>query len=185
MMKIGFSSERIMVVSGLAILIIVDALLALYSLESSTPFPQNELAAQKVQVKLLKADINRALAIQEGMPQTKADCQRFENALPFSSAGYSTITTELSETAKHSGLEVASLGFRPKDLPGRNMLEIELEATVSGDYKGVVRFLNGLQRSKNHYIIDSLALASAPTGQTATGALRVVLHLRSYFRNAA
>src|SRR5579864_4945647 len=125
MMKIEFSSERVMVVSGLAILIIVDALLALYSMESSTRFPQNELAAQKAQVKLLKADVRRALAIQGSMPQTKADCERFENSLPSSSTGYSIITTELSETAKHSGLQIASLGFRPKDVPGRNMVEIE------------------------------------------------------------
>lgn len=184
-MKIGFSSEKVTVISGLVILILVDALLALYSMESSTQFPQKELAAQKVQLKFLKADVKRALAIQKSMPQTKADCERFENSLPPGSAGYSTITTELSETAKRAGLEMASLGFRPNDLPARNMVEIELDATVSGDYKGVVRFLNGLQRSKNPYVIDSLALASEPTGQNVTGVLRVALHLRSYFRNAA
>jgi type IV pilus assembly protein PilO len=185
MMKIEFSSERAMVVRGLAILMIVDACLALYSMKPSMRFLQNELAAQKAQLKLLNADVKRALTIQQSMPQTRADCERFENSLPSSSTGYSTITAELSETAKHSGLEIASLGFRTKDLPGRNLVEIELDATVSGDYKGVVRFLNGLQRSKNHYIIDSLALASAPTGQDAAGALRVALHMRSYFRDAA
>jgi type IV pilus assembly protein PilO len=182
MMKIEFSSERRMVISGLAILIIVDALLAFYSMDS-TRFTKNELAGQKTQLKLLKADVKRALAIQGSMPQTKADCERFENSLPSNGVGYSIITTELSETAKNSGLEIASLGFRPKDLPERNMVEIELDATVSGDYKGVVRFLNSLQRSKNDYIIDNLELAS--TGPSATGALRVALHLRSFFRNAA
>src|SRR5437588_10023256 len=119
------------------------------------------------------------------MPQTKADCERFENSLLASNTGYSALTDEMSEVAKHSGLQIASLGFHHKELPGRNIVELELDATVNGNYKSVVQFLNGLQRSKNIYIIDTLALASEPTAQQAAGALRVAVQLRSYFKNAA
>ena len=81
--------------------------------------------------------------------------------------------------------EVVSLAFHPKELPGRNVVELGLDATVNGDYKGVVRFLNGLQRSKNFYIIDTLTVAAEPTAQAGAGPLRVALSLRSYFKNAA
>jgi hypothetical protein len=73
-------------------------------------------------------------------------------------------------------------------VPGRDLQEIELDATVSGDYANIVRFLNALQRSKNTYIVDSLGLESDTTTQgtaavTPTG-LKVNLHLRTFFRKA-
>lgn len=185
-MKIGFSLQKKMIIAGLAMVIAADAILALYAIESATRFSRNELAAQKTQIKLLKADIQRALAIQQSIPQTKADCERFEKALYPSSAGYSAVTDELTGVAKQAGLQTAvSLAFHPKELPDRNMVELGLDATVNGDYKGVVRFLNGLQRSKSLYIIDTLTLASEPGSQAVAGPLRVVLSLRSYFKNAA
>ena len=185
-MKIGFSLQKKIVIAGLAVLIAADAILALYAMQSANKFSRNELAAEKTQIKLLKADIQRALAIERSIPQTKADCERFENSLYPSSAGYSSVSDELTGVAKRAGLQaVSALAFHPKELPGKNMVELGLDATVNGDYKDVVRFLNGLQRSKSLYIIDTLTLASEPGAQKVAGSLRVVLSLRSYFKNAA
>ena len=184
-MRVDFALKKTITLASLTILITADVLLAVYAMKGSVRFPQNELAAQKAQAKLLKADIQRALVIQRGMPQTKADCERFENSILSSSTGYSAITTEISEVAKRSGSQIASLGFHPKELPGRGLTEIELDVTVNGDYKGVVRFLNGLQRSSNYYIVDGLTLASEGMAQAAPGTLHVALHLRSYFKTAA
>ena len=184
-MKIEFSLQKKIVIAGLAVLIAADAILALYAMQSANKFSRDELAADKTQIKLLKADIQRALAIQRSIPQTKADCERFENSLYPSSAGYSSVTDELTGVAKQAGLQMGSLAFHPKEIPGRNMVELGLDATVNGNYKDVVRFLNGLQRSKSLYIIDTLTLASEPAAQKVAGSLRVVLSLRSYFKNAA
>ena len=183
-MKGDFSLQRNIIVAVLAVLIAADAVLAFYAFESASRFSASELAAEKAQVKILKADIKRAQAIQQSIPQTKADCERFENSLYPGSAGYSDVMDELTAVAKQAGLQPASLQFHNKEVPGRNMVEVALDATVNGDYKGIVRFLNGLQRSKSPYIIDTLTLDSTQ-GQPGAGALRVVLHLRSYFKNAA
>src|SRR5437870_8730703 len=94
MMKIEFPTQKMIIIAGLVILIAADAILVLYAIESTTRFSRNELAGQKTQIKLLKADIKRALAIQRSIPQTKADCERFENSLYASSAGYSAVTDE-------------------------------------------------------------------------------------------
>lgn len=183
-MKGDFSLQKNLIIATLTVVIAADAVLAFYAIESTSRFSRSELAAQKAQVKLLKADIKRALAIQQSIPQTKADCERFENSLYPGSAGYSDVMDELTAVAKQAGLPPASLQFHSKEVPGRNVMEVVLDATVNGDYKGIVRFLNGLQRSKSPYIIDTLTLDSAQ-GQPGAGALRVVLHLRSYFKNAA
>ena len=183
-MKIDFLLKKNLFLGAIAVLVVADGLLGFYAMRLSGESPQQELAADKNEMKLLRADVNRALAIQKNMPVIKADCERFETSLLRGSSGYSAVSDELAEIAKSSGVQVSSLGFNSKDIPGKNLLEIGLEATVSGDYKGVVRFLNGLQQSKNYYIVDGLTLASGGGGD-APGALRVALHLRSYFTNAS
>lgn len=184
-MRVEFRVKKTVTLVVLAILFTADVVLAFYATKWATQGPQSELAGQKAQAKLLRADIRRAREIQQSIPQTKADCERFEESLLSSSVGYSAVTAELTEIAKNSGLQAPALGFHSKELPDRGVVEIELDVTVSSDYKGVVRFVNGLQRSKNHYIIDGLTLASEPTARVTSGPLRVALHLKSYFKNAA
>jgi hypothetical protein len=76
------------------------------------------------------------------------------------------------------------VNFHRKELSTRGLSEVALEATISGDYRSVVRFLNGLQRSENVYTVDSLALASESQSQGVAGAIRVTLHVRAFFRAA-
>jgi hypothetical protein len=55
---------------------------------------------------------------------------------------------------------------------------------VKGDYRGVVRFLNELQRSKNFYAVEGLSAHSGSQTQGVRGALQVTLHIKTYFRAA-
>jgi hypothetical protein len=96
------------------------------------------------------------------------------------------LAQELDDIAKDTHILVQDVRFHQKELTGRSLDEIEIEATLDGDYIGIVRFLNHLQRSKNTYIVDSLGLDSdtgtGPGAQVPAGAVKVSLHLRSYFR---
>src|SRR5436309_10727659 len=139
MMKIEFPTQKMIIIAGLVILIAADAILVLYAIESTTRFSRNELAGQKTQIKLLKADIKRALAIQRSIPQTKADCERFENSLYASSAGYSAVTDEMTGFAKQAGLQVVSPAFHPNDLPGRHVLQLRLHAPANAPHTGLHR----------------------------------------------
>jgi len=55
---------------------------------------------------------------------------------------------------------------------------------VVGDYSGIVRFLNHLQRSKNTYIVDTLQVDTASSGQGPAGTLKIGLKILTYFRKA-
>ena len=96
------------------------------------------------------------------------------------------VSQEVGEIARDTHVQVADLKFREKEISGRNVNEIEIEAMLDGDYAGIVRFLNRLQRSKNTYVVDSLGLDSVTSGgagnQAPPGTVKVSLHLRSYFR---
>jgi Tfp pilus assembly protein PilO len=120
------------------------------------------------------------------MPGTKADCDRFDDSLPLARQGYSVITTEFEQLGRESGLQISSLDFRPADLAARGMTELLVDVKVAGNYKSVVRFINGVQRSQNYYVLDSLSLAKDTAGTPgSTGTVNVDLHLKSYFKGAA
>ena len=184
----NFAFQKRLVIAGLAVLLLVDAAFAYYStkLSGSRRNPQEVLTAEKTQVELLRADVKRASEIQKKIPDYVKAFDKYEGDLPLASNGNSVISEELSSVAKTTHVLLEDQRFHQKDVPGRDLQEIELDATVSGDYPSIVRFLNSLQRSKNTYIVDSLGLESESTSQgTASAApagLKVNLHLRTFFR---
>ena len=181
-MAYNFPLRRRVILTGLGLLVAADLGLLAYSWPSSaaTRSPQQVLALESQQLKLLKADVERAREIRRQMPSIQQDCERFERSLPAASSGYSALVSELGVTARASGVKIAGQTFRGKEVPARAFLQVDMEATVDGDYTSVVRFLNGLQKSDRLFIVNNLTLASSP--QDAGGSLRVNLHLQTYFR---
>ena len=177
--------KRRLILAGLAVLLAGDLALAGYSWHTANTLrrPMAQLVADSRKLQLLRADVDRADRIRHDLPATVADCERFEGSLLAASSGNSAVTAELDDLARKSGLQVQSEAFRHKDLVGRNLTEVELDALVTGDYLSIVRFMNGLQRSRNSYAVDSVALQSE--GQNAPTSLRVALHMKTYFRTAA
>ena len=168
----------------LGTLLIADASMTVYSvLMTSTDLtPQRQLAAQSTHVRLLRADVKRALEIKKAVPKTQADCGLFEDSLPPIGSGYSVISEEMQDLSQKSGLQIASLSFHPKDFSSHGMTEVSLDAAITGNYNSVVRFLNALQHSKNRYVIDELSLANERNGLAVQTDVRVNLHIRSYLR---
>ena len=181
-----FRSMKIFLIALLTFLVLADASMVFYLWDSASSLsPQQELAAQDAQIKLHQADVARARAIRLNMPGTKADCDRFDDSLPPARQGYSVITAEFEQLGRESGLQISSLAFRPTDLAARGMTELAVDAKVAGTYKSVVRFLNGVQRSQNYYVLDSLSLAKDAGGTPGSaGTVNVDLHMKSYFKGA-
>ncbi len=186
-MRPHFRRRKNILVATLAGLLAADAGLALYSVRmaSETKSPQQQLNAQTAQLRLLRADVKRAREIEQDMPKTKKDCERFESSLPRASGGYSALSEELETVSRKAGLQIVSLNFHPKEIAERGITEVSVDATVNGDYQNVVLFLNGLQRSPNYYIVDDLTLVTSTGGEPSAGELKVNLHLRSYFKAGA
>jgi len=186
-MQRDFTLQKRAILIVLGLLMAADLGLALYSWElaSSPHTPQEEFDSQNLKLKVLRGDIKSAQDIKDNMPATRRDCDKFEQSLPPESTGSSSIDSELGEIAKKASLQIVSLTLKQKEIPERGMTEVSLDATVNGDYGSVVRFVNGLQRSPTFYIVDGLELASDTQNRAPTGAIRVGLHLRTYFREAS
>lgn len=186
-MNRDFTRRKIVLLLVLGALLFADSAMAIYSARATSTdmTPQRQLAAQAALVKLLRADVKRAREIQQAVPKTQTDCGLFENSLPEAGSGYSVISEELQDLSQKSGLQISSLSFHPKDFTAHGITEVSLDAAISGDYKSVVRFLNGLQHSKNRYVVDDLSLANERVSMTTQTDVRVNLHIRSYFRAIA
>ena len=186
-MKLGFRRKKIILLVVLGALFAGDSAMIIFSARaaSAKTTPQKQLATQAAFLRLLRADVKRAREIQQAVPKTKADCGLFEESLPTSGTGYSEISAELQDLSQKAGLQIGSLSFHPKDGSTHGIKEVSLDAAISGDYKSVVRFLNGLQHSKNHYVVDDLSLANERIGAGSQTDVRVNVHLKSYFRAVA
>jgi Tfp pilus assembly protein PilO len=186
-MQRDFTLRRRIILAGVVLLVLADIGFAFYSwqLASAPHAPEKQIAGETKLRDVLKADIKRAQDIRDNIPAIQKDCDRFEQSLFPASSGYSAVRTELGATARKSGIQLDALSFKPTEIASRGMTELAIDATVNGDYKSVIGFLNGLQRSANLYAVDSLTLGTENANQASANVIKVTLHLRTYFRTAA
>ena len=176
-----FKFERRTIITGLALLLTADVAMGVYSwrLSKALKTTPQSMDIEAFNLKKLKADIENAEKVKADLPKTVKDCDKFEQGLPLAANASSTIEAELGDVSKKAGIQLTGVVFHDKEMTGRNITERLMDATVSGSYENVVRFLNGLQKSQNYYVVDSLELTSE--AQTPN-VLRVSVHMRTFFR---
>jgi Tfp pilus assembly protein PilO len=184
-MSRDFKFKKRLIVFLVSLLVAADLALGVYTWNlASAQSAQQELGLLMRSRDLLKKDIQRAQEIRRDIPAVQKDCDAFEHSLFPESTGYSAVSAELSSLAAKSGLRLAGRNFNLKTVKGRDLTELNIDAQVTGDYHGVVRFLNGLQRSTNFYAVEGLSARSSAQAQGPKGALHVTVHLKTYFRAA-
>jgi len=182
-----FTTRRRVILGGVICLVAADLALAYYSfqLASEPVTTEKEFFKQEMQIRTRMASIARAEKIREDMPNTQQDCEKFEAMLLPASSGYSSVSSELDEIARKSGVVKQGVNFKATAIPERGLTEVAMESTIQGDYKNVILFLNGLQRSDRIYEIESLVLATQKETKGLANVIKVGLHLKTYFRTAA
>ena len=90
---------------------------------------------------------------------------------------YSAISAELDKVGAESAVKVTSERYTEKDAEIEGLQRVEISADVSGDYLPVVRFINGLERSKLFFMVDGLQL-----GSQQGGVIKLQITLETYLR---
>ena len=184
-MRRDFKLQQRLIIFCLTLLIAADLALGVYSWNlASAQSAQQELSRLTLNRDLLIKDIQRAQQIRSHIPAIQKDCDAFEHSLFPESTGYSAVSAELDALAAKSGMRLTNRALRPKAVKGRDLTELSIDAQVTGDYSGVVRFLNGLQRSTNYYAVEALSARPGTAAQGGKGALQVTVHIKTYFRPA-
>ncbi|MGA2534851.1 MAG: hypothetical protein ABSF53_02460 [Terracidiphilus sp.] len=77
---------------------------------------------------------------------------------------YSSIATRIGELEVKSGVRLSRLQYS-QGLPGADLIEISLDAGISGSYPDIMRFINSLERDQTFFVIRAMQLAGQQGGQ--------------------
>ena len=93
---------------------------------------------------------------------------------------YSEIITKLGTLATADHVRLAHNQYNQKavtEISLGQLTEVQMDASLSGDYRGLVEFMNGLERSKIFFVINNVTL----TGQQS-GVVNLRMRFTTYLR---
>jgi Tfp pilus assembly protein PilO len=92
---------------------------------------------------------------------------------------YSTIIEELDRTAQAAGLKLRNYNGELNEIEGSDTLQMmSLNTAYEGDYAGLEKFINLLDKSPRFLIVDSMQAAPQQNGQTLTITLRLLTFVK-------
>ena len=118
---------------------------------------------QGIDAKLAKADQQTAAFYNERFP-----------------VSYSEVATQLGLLKDKNHVRLTNVQYTQApvtDISVGQLTEVKMDASLSGDYRGLVEFLNGLERDKVFFIVNGVTL----TGQQS-GTVNLRMKLTTYLR---
>jgi Tfp pilus assembly protein PilO len=134
------------------------------------------LASKQVQLKALDLETAPLRGLDKKVIESRAQIKDFyAQRIP---PTYSSISTRIGELEVSSGVRLSRVQYT-QGVPGADLTEITMDAGISGDYPQIMRFINGLERDKNFFVIRAMAL----TGQQG-GLVNLRLRVSTWLRPA-
>ena len=101
----------------------------------------------------------------------------YQKRLPYA---YSQVAAELGALTKRSNVRLARVQYaQVPQLSGASALtQVNMDASVSGDYRPVIGFINALERDRMFFVITGITLTGQQTGQVNLR-LRILTYLRA------
>jgi type IV pilus assembly protein PilO len=167
---------------GVGLLVLVNVYLLIqigFTWQAANSQDASALAQQTVLMKSAEVAARPLQGLDEKLKVATADADRFyERRLPFA---YSEVLTELGALTKKDGVKLTRVQYAedPVLLGGVGPLtEMKMDASLTGDYRPLVLFINGLERDKMFFLINGVTLVGQQTG-TVGVRLRLTTYLRS------
>lgn len=149
---------------GLAILIAVVAVLAVMvglDWSATDTSSTDALAGKQLELKAVTMQTVPLRGLDKRVADTRDQIASFyDRRIP---TNYSTVATRIGELEVKSGVRVSRLQYA--QAPADNGLtEINMDAGISGEYPQIMRFVNGLERDQNFFIIRTMTLTGQQGG---------------------
>ena len=167
--------------AGVAALLVVVLYIAVHLLFLSQSLKSNDADALNRQRNLLttarlQAQPLRGLDTKIGASTQDADAF-YQARLPYA---YSQVLSDLGRLTQKSNVRLANVQYAQQPvLTGANALtELHMDASVSGDYRPIVEFINGLERDKMFFLVNGINLSGQQTG-TVNLRIRLTTYLRA------
>jgi hypothetical protein len=116
---------------------------------------------RQAEYRAMKLKTTPLRGLDKKIQQAKLDQQAFyEKRFP---ATDSEVLTELGALAVKNNVLLARGQYAHRK-PQQGLVEMDMEASLSGDYAPIVRFINGLERDRLFFLIDGVALNGQQNG---------------------
>ena len=139
------------------------------------------IAQQRLQRKAADAAAEPLRGVDEKVAKSTADADRFyRERLPLVQ---SQVVAELGDLTKRSNVRMTRATYTPAVVlagTSNELTEEKIDASLSGDYRPLVQFINTLERDRMFFAIDGVTL----TGQQS-GLVNLRLRLTTYLRGGA
>jgi hypothetical protein len=90
----------------------------------------------------------------------------------------SSVSDNLGKLAAESGVKLEQVKYTPKDQVASGLRPLEIEASLSGQYPQLARFLNSLERNQPvFFIVDGVTL-----GGEQNNAVRLQMKIRTFLK---
>lgn len=166
--------------AGVAALLVIVLYIALHLLFLSQSLKANNAEAlnqQRMQLATarVQAEPLRGLDQKLSVSNEQADAFYAER-LPFA---YSQVLSELGRLTQKANVKLANVQYAETPvLSGAYALtQLNMDASVSGDYRPIVEFINSLERNKIFFLVNGINLSGQQTGM-----VNLRIHLTTFLR---
>jgi hypothetical protein len=134
------------------------------------------LAGKQIQLRALELQTAPLRGLDQRVEKTREQLEDFyRKRIP---PNYSSIDARIVELQVDSRVRLTRVQYT-QGAPGPGLTEISMDASISGDYPAIMRFINSLERDQLFFIIRAMAL----TGQQG-GLVNLRLRVSTWLRPA-
>jgi Tfp pilus assembly protein PilO len=168
--------------AGVAVLALLDLYLIVHLIflwQGLNANNADALDQQRVQLIAAQISAKPLRGLDAKLVQSTHDANAFyETRLPYAD---SQVVAEIGTLSKRAGVRWthAQYSYNPTLTGNDALTEISIDASVSGDYRPVVQFINSVERDKVFFVINGINLTGQQTGQ-----VNLRIRLTTYLRPA-
>jgi len=136
----------------------------------------SSLANKHLQLKELRLETVPLHGLDQRVANSRKQVQEFyAGRIP---SNYSAIVIRIGELEVKSGARLSRVQYS-QGHRGADLAEIAMDASISGEYPQIMRFVNGMERDQTFFVIRAMAL----TGQQG-GTVNLRLRVSSWLRRS-
>jgi hypothetical protein len=165
-------------VAALLVIVLYMAAHLLFLSESLKSHNADALSQQRTLLTTARLQAQPLRGLDSKIIASNQDADAFyAERLPYA---YSQVLSELGHLTQKSNVRLANVQYAQAPvLSGANALtELHMDASVSGDYRPIVEFINGLERDKMFFLVNGINLSGQQTGMVNLR-IRLTTYLRA------
>jgi type IV pilus assembly protein PilO len=163
---------------GLAVVSFAGGIYLLAPVRASSAQSMEDLKQLQKDYKAEYEQVAPLRGLPEKLVKSRTDIAKFyAERLP---ARNSTISSEIGRLAKANHVSIEGVKYTNSESDIQQLSLAEVDATISGEYANVAKFINSVERNKTFFLIDSLDLADEKSGS-----IKLILKMETYLRPAS